>query len=50
MRVPPLHARGHQGRPGLGIELDEDYLADHPYQGVKLWPGLRYDDWGLADV
>ena len=37
-------------KPGLGIELDEDYLAGHPYQGVKLWPGLRYADGGLADV
>lgn len=37
-------------KPGLGIELDEDYLARHPYQGVKLWPSLRYSDGGIADV
>lgn len=37
-------------KPGLGIELDEEYLAAHPYTGVKLWPGLRYADGGLADV
>jgi galactonate dehydratase len=37
-------------RPGLGIELDEEYLEAHPYQGVKLWPGLRYADGGIADV
>ncbi|MGH2353792.1 MAG: galactonate dehydratase [Chloroflexota bacterium] len=37
-------------KPGLGIELDEDYLEKHPYTGVKLWPGLRYADGGPADV
>ncbi|MBI2942511.1 MAG: galactonate dehydratase [Chloroflexi bacterium] len=37
-------------RPGLGIELDEDYLAHHPWQGVKLWPGLHFADGGVADV
>ncbi len=37
-------------KPGLGIELDEEYLARHPYQGVKLWPALRYADGGIADV
>jgi galactonate dehydratase len=37
-------------RPGLGIELDEEYLAAHPYTGVKLWPGLYYADGGVADV
>lgn len=37
-------------RPGLGIELDEAYLAGHPYTGVKLWPGLHYADGGVADV
>jgi galactonate dehydratase len=36
--------------PGLGIELDEAYLEGHPYTGVKLWPGLRYADGGVADV
>jgi galactonate dehydratase len=36
--------------PGLGIELDEDYLAGHPYSGIKLWPGLYYADGGVADV
>ncbi len=36
--------------PGLGIELDEDYLVGHPYTGVKLWPGLYYADGGVADV
>ena len=37
-------------KPGLGIELDEDYLAQHPFEGVKLWPGLHYPDGGVADV
>ncbi|HVG97381.1 MAG TPA: galactonate dehydratase [Chloroflexota bacterium] len=37
-------------RPGLGIDLDEAYLAAHPYGGVKLWPGLYYEDGGVADV
>jgi galactonate dehydratase len=37
-------------KPGLGIELDEEYLEAHPYTGVKLWPGLRYADGGVADV
>jgi len=37
-------------KPGLGIELDEDYLAGHPYQGVKLWPALKYPDGSIADV
>ncbi len=37
-------------KPGLGIELDEAYLAGHPYTGVKLWPGLRHADGGIADV
>jgi galactonate dehydratase len=37
-------------RPGLGIDLDEAYLAAHPAGGVKIWPGLRYADGGIADV
>ncbi|MER3486455.1 MAG: hypothetical protein C4345_11295 [Chloroflexota bacterium] len=37
-------------RPGLGIELDEAYLASHPWQGVKLWRGLHYADGSVADV
>ena len=37
-------------KPGLGIDLDEAYLAAHPYGGVKLWPGLFYADGGVADV
>jgi galactonate dehydratase len=37
-------------KPGLGIELDEAYLEAHPYTGVKIWPGLRYADGGIADV
>jgi len=37
-------------KPGLGIDLDEDYLAGHPYQGVKLWPSLRHPDGSIADV
>jgi galactonate dehydratase len=37
-------------KPGLGIDLDEDYLAHHPYQGVKVWPSLRNPDGSLADV
>ena len=37
-------------KPGLGIELDEDYLRGHPYTGVKLWPGIFHPDGGVADV
>lgn len=37
-------------KPGLGIELDEDYLARHPWTGVKLWRGLHFADGGVADV
>ena len=37
-------------KPGLGIELDEDYLRGHPASGVKLWPSLRQADGGIADV
>ena len=37
-------------RPGLGIELDEDYLLGHPSPGPRLWPGLRNADGGIADV
>jgi galactonate dehydratase len=36
--------------PGLGIDLDEDYLEAHPYTGVKLWHGLYHADGGVADV
>jgi galactonate dehydratase len=48
--------RATQGRislptaPGLGIDLDESYLARHPWHGVRLWPGLHYADGSLADV
>jgi len=37
-------------KPGLGVELDEDYLARHPSSGVTLWRGLHYADGGVADV
>jgi galactonate dehydratase len=37
-------------KPGLGIELDEDYLAHHPWSGVRLWPGLYHIDGAVADV
>lgn len=37
-------------RPGLGIDLDEEYLQRHPWTGPKLWPGLYYPDGGVADV
>jgi hypothetical protein len=37
-------------KPGLGIDLDEAYLAAHPAGAVKIWPGLRYADGGIADV
>lgn len=37
-------------RPGLGIDLDEEYLRAHPYTGVKLWPGIFRADGGVADV
>lgn len=37
-------------KPGLGVELDEDYLARHPWTGVKIWPGLRFADGGITDV
>ncbi len=37
-------------RPGLGVDLDEDYLRARPYTGVKLWPGIFHPDGGVADV
>jgi galactonate dehydratase len=37
-------------KPGLGIELDEGYLAAHPASGTALWPSLRFADGGIADV
>jgi galactonate dehydratase len=37
-------------KPGLGIELDEDYLERHAFTGVKLWPGNYHADGGVADV
>ena len=37
-------------KPGLGIEIDEDYVARHPWTGVKLWRGLHFADGGVADV
>ena len=37
-------------KPGLGIDLDEEYLAAHPYTGLKLWSGLRNVDGGVANV
>lgn len=50
----PLKAR--DGRielptaPGLGIELDEDYLARHQAGGPRLWTSLRHADGSLANV
>lgn len=50
----PLKAR--DGRielptePGLGIELDEDYLMRHQADGPTLWPSLHYADGSLANV
>ena len=37
-------------KPGLGIELDEGYLAAHEATGAQLWNGLYYADGGVADV
>jgi len=37
-------------KPGLGIDLDEAYLAHHAASGAKLWPSLRFADGGIADV
>ena len=37
-------------KPGLGIELDEDYLERHAFTGVRLWPGNYHADGGVADV
>jgi galactonate dehydratase len=36
--------------PGLGVDLDEEYLRDHPWEGAKLWPGLYHADGAVADV
>lgn len=36
--------------PGLGIELDEDYLARHQAGAPTLWPSLRSPDGGIANV
>lgn len=38
-------------RPGLGIELDEDYLLAHAsLGGPRLWTGAHHADGGIADV
>ena len=37
-------------KPGLGIDLDEDYLAKHASAGPTLWRRLTYLDGGIADV
>jgi galactonate dehydratase len=37
-------------RPGLGVDLDEEYLSAHPWQGTRLWSGLHYADGGVANV
>ena len=39
-----------RGASVLGIDLDEEYLAAHPYTGLKLWSGLRNVDGGVANV
>ena len=49
----PLRLRdGHfelpQG-PGLGIELDEDVIARHPYQPRPFYD-IRYPDGAVAEV
>jgi len=36
--------------PGLGVELDEEYLRRNPWHGVKLWPGQYHADGAVADV
>lgn len=36
--------------PGLGIELDEAYLARHQSSAPTLWPSLRSSDGGIANV
>jgi galactonate dehydratase len=38
-------------RPGLGIDLDEDYLLGHPASGERAaYPRLQFADGGVADV
>ena len=38
-------------RPGLGIDLDEDVpRRPTPTAGSSCWPGLYYEDGGVADV
>lgn len=36
--------------PGLGIELDEDYLTRHASSGPTLWPSLHLADGSIANV
>jgi galactonate dehydratase len=36
-------------KPGLGVELDEEALAEHLYDGSWETPQLRYDDGSVAD-
>lgn len=35
--------------PGLGIELDEDAIAKHPYRSQGALQGIYYEDGSLAD-
>jgi len=37
-------------KPGLGVELDEDYLAKHPGSTDALWQSTYYADGSVADV
>jgi galactonate dehydratase len=37
-------------KPGLGIDLDEDYLRAHPASDQMRYPRLRHADGGVADV
>jgi galactonate dehydratase len=37
-------------KPGLGIELDEEYITRNAFTGIKLWPSYRFADGSIADV
>ncbi len=52
LRDPLLPRDGHfelPERPGLGVELDEDFLAEHPFHDVPFGPAWQPDG-GVADV
>ena len=37
-------------RPGLGVDLNEDYLSQHPYDPMRQWSHLYHTDGAVADI